>query len=521
MAYLAVSIAAESISAAQSQMQIAKAAGARMLELRTDHLKSLDPEKTTQLIAAAKDVALPVIVTCRDTTEGGQNNYDKKLRLSVLVAAVGAGADFIDCEYANYLQPEVKQHLDAVLARHDQCRLILSAHDFNGIFADIDQLYADIIAARPDAIAKLVYTPAHINDCFDAIDLLAKRKGDAIVICMGSAGMITRVLAGKLGSFLTFASLDAATATAPGQVAIDTITELYHWDKITEDTKLFGVIGSPVGHSMSPAIFNACFAADNVNALYLPLLVDGQAEEFNAFIDNVTTHERLKLLNFTGFSVTIPHKAHALDYIEKKGQSLEPLAANIGAVNTLKIGANGSVSAYNTDYAGAMDALTQAMGAGRHDLHSVSVAVVGAGGVGRALVAGLVDVGAKVTIYNRTVEKAGSLADEFGCKYAGLDTLESMDAKVIINCTSIGMHPNVDESPIPAKCLKSDMVVFDTVYNPLETLLLKQAKAAGAKTVSGAEMFVRQAMAQYKLFTGDEPNENLMRQTVLGRLGRD
>ena len=519
MSNLAVSIAASDIKTATGQMQKAKAAGSDIFELRLDHLCDLTAERAVNMIAAARTFSLPIIATCRDSAEGGVNNYPGDLRISVLVESIEAGADYIDCEFGNFTG-NTKERIQTALKSCPGCRLILSAHNFDGMFGNINQLYESICQCCPEAIPKLVYTAKHINECFAAIDLLQNRKGDAIVLCMGSAGMMVRLLAGKFGGFLSFASIDSDNATAPGQVTVDDMIGLYRWNSINADTGIFGVIGSPVGHSMSPAIFNACFDDDNINAVYLPLQVDGQAEQFDEFMHNITSSQRQGDIDFAGFSVTIPHKAHAIEYAERMGQSVEPLAVNIGAANTVKIGLNGSVNVYNTDYAGAMDALADAIGVSRHGLHSVSVAVVGAGGVGRALVAGLVDVGAKVTIYNRTLEKAKALAHEFGCKYAPADSIDSLDAQVIVNCTSIGMFPNTDATPVPAKCLKGDMTVFDTVYNPLETMLLAQAKAAGAKVVSGAEMFVRQAMAQYKIFTGRSANEELMRKTVLAKLGK-
>jgi shikimate dehydrogenase len=159
------------------------------------------------------------------------------------------------------------------------------------------------------------------------------------------------------------------------------------------------------------------------------------------------------------------------------------------------------------------------MGIKRKQLHSKTVAVIGAGGAARAIIAGLVDVGAKVTIYNRTVSKAHSLASEFGCHSAGLEDIEKMDAQIVINCTSIGMSPNTDASPLPAKCFRKDMIVFDTVYNPLETLLLKQAKQAGVKTANGAEMFINQAAEQFKLFTHKDCPMEILRQTTFKSLG--
>jgi 3-dehydroquinate dehydratase/shikimate dehydrogenase len=315
---------------------------------------------------------------------------------------------------------------------------------------------------------------------------------------------------------LTFASANEEAATAPGQITASQLKGLFRWNDVDTDTTLFGLIGSPVAQSLSPAIFNAGFAAASRNSLFLPILIDGGKVEFNEFIENIVTRMQL---GFSGFSVTKPHKANAIAYLEKTGGRIDPLAVAIGAVNTLKVGFNGLLSGYNTDYAGAIDALVSAMGIGRHDLHSAKVAVIGAGGAARAVVAGLCDVGAKVTIYNRTLSKAEGLAGEFGAKAAPLDAAADCSADIMINCTSIGMQPDIDASPVPKSAVSGDMVVFDTVYNPAETLLLKYAKAAGAKTVCGAEMFIRQAMAQHKIFTGSDADDQIMRKTVFDCLG--
>jgi len=270
-------------------------------------------------------------------------------------------------------------------------------------------------------------------------------------------------------------------------------------------------------------------------------------------------------------SITIPHKANALEYTKSRFGFVEPLAEKIGAANTLIIGRPRATSdesrvtsderricACNTDYAGALDAVTGAIGINREGLKNMPTAVLGAGGVARAIVAGLTDVGAKIKIYNRTVKKAEKLAGEFNCDFAGLDELKTLDAKLIINCTSIGMKKTEDrrqktiinctsigmkktedrrqkteeqmpkagherratrhETPVPAEFLKEDMYVFDMVYNPPETLLLKQAKKIGAKTITGLDMFVNQAAAQFKLFTNQIPDTNLMQQTILEEL---
>lgn len=515
MTYLTVSLSAKDEISFETQLLAAKEKGAQVIEIRADALHEPGPEIAAKLVEMTKKQHLPVIVTCRDKAEGGVAKLDMSLRLSILRQAIAAGADFVDVEAENFKHPDVQSVLRAMLQQHPGTQLIISRHNFKGPFPDIKIVYESILALYPEAIPKIVYKARHINDCFAAFDLLAEADCPTIVFAMGPAGMISRILAKKFGAFLTFASLDDDNASAPGQIPIDEMKTTYRWDAITDRTEIFGLIGNPVAHSVGPTLYNACFDADSVNALYLPFLVEGEKLEFDLFLESVIHRSAM---GFGGFSVTLPHKTHALDFANSRGDFVDGLAETIGAVNTLKVGFNGILSAYNTDYAGAMDALTAAMDADKHDLHTQKVAVIGAGGAARAVVAGLVDVGARVTIYNRTAKKAKSLAQEFRCKAEGIDKLPDMDASVVVNCTSLGMHPNVDTSPLPDGVLKAGMTVFDTVYNPVETKLLTQAKAAGATPVSGAEMYIRQAMAQYRIFIGAEPNEQLMRQLVYERL---
>ncbi len=518
MTYLAVPIAARNLEQAKQQVKAALAAGAQILELRMDYLEGLSVDLVEQLIAETKAAAgVAIIVTCRDKQRGGANDWPLELRSDVLELACNSGADFIDCEWESYLSTEANAKLDTAVADNPNVKLMLSAHSFDGPFSSgLEALRQEIGQQRADVI-KLVYTANHINDCFEAFDLLGRGRGDLIVFCMGQAGLISRILAKKLGAFLTFASIDEDTATAPGQLTIKELKNLYRWDAIKTDTELYGVIGSPIAHSLSPAIHNACFADAKLNKLYLPLLMEGDRADFSVFVDNCLSRP---WLGFRGFSITIPHKRNALEYVRQKGGFVESLAEKIGAVNTIVFEPRATsderrITAYNTDYAGALDAISSALGIRQSGLKELPVAVVGAGGVARAIVAGLSDIGAKIKIYNRTVAKAEKLAAEFACDYAGLDHLPDLDAKLLINCTSIGMHPNVDVSPVSTEVLKQDMAVFDTVYNPAETLLLKQAKAAGAKTISGLDMFINQAAAQFKLFTGRSPDVEFMRKTIL------
>jgi 3-dehydroquinate dehydratase/shikimate dehydrogenase len=515
---LAVPIAAGDLEQAKRQIEAAEAGGAEILELRTDYLKELSVDLVRRLIGEAKGDtggALPLIVTCRDERQGGVKPYAEELRVDVLVGALQAGAEFIDLEFENFQVAKIQGRIKQALSQRPKARLILSAHNFETKFDDISELRRRILDAHPAAIPKLIYTANHINDCFEAFDLLHNTGGDLIVFCMGEGGLISRILARKLNSFVTFASIDRESATAPGQLRVEQLRGDFRYESIKSDTELFGVIADPVGHSLSPAIHNACFADEGMNRLYLPLLLEGGGEEFDEYLDNVLSRE---WLGFQGFSVTIPHKTNALDYVKVRGGDVEPLAERIGAVNTLIIKANGKLAAYNTDYSAALDAITSTLEIDRADLSGLEIAVVGAGGVARAIVAGLSDVGANIRIYNRTVERGERLAAEFDCDFAPLDELASLDARLLINCTSVGMYPNVDSTPMPQQCHKKDMAVFDTVYNPVETLLLKQAKEAGAKTIDGLSMFVNQALAQFKLFTGQNGNPDLMRKTICDSL---
>jgi len=512
MTYLAVPIAAKNYDNAKEQIKTAVDAGAEMLELRTDYLDNLNVHLLKEVIAFARQRPVVIIVTCRDKKQGGKIDYSQTLRTEILTEAIRAGTDFIDCEFDNFLDVEVREKIMLALSQTSRTRLILSAHNFDSTFRDIGRIYRDMLSVFPAAIPKLVYTARHINDCFQGIELLTRRHSEAIIFAMGEAGMISRVIAKKLGCLVTFAGLDDKKTTAPGQLTISQLKNLYQYDRIDAETELYGVIGSPVAHSLGPAVHNACFADAKLNKLYLPLLVEGGQDEFDEFMRNVTGGGSL---GFKGFSVTIPHKRNALEFVRQNYGTVEPLAAKIGVANTIIIDLDGRVSAYNTDYAGALDAICSTLKIKKSDLKTLSVAVIGAGGVSRAIVAGLTDAKAEVTIYNRTVERGRGLAEEFSCDFSPLAELPGFSADLLINATSIGMYPDVNRTPCRKDCLNKDLIVFDTVYNPAETRLLKNARAAGAKTIDGISMFIAQAAAQFKLFTGKDANTKLMRKIIV------
>ncbi len=491
-------LTASSPAAMREDMTAAADRGANAVECRLDLLARIPTdEQLRQLLA---DPPVEVIVTCRPTREGGRFEGDETERLRLLARAADLGARAVDIEI------DVPKK-----SRPTAAATILSHHDFQQVPADLESTLAKMDASAA-TVNKIAFAAAGPQDAMRALDLLRTCKKPTIALAMGEAGVISRILAKKFGAYGTFAALTAHAQSAPGQPTIEEFRSLYRWDSITPATAIYGVIGHPVGHSMSPAIHNAAFTAAGLDAVYVPLLIEPGADNFNRFMDALLARP---WMDWRGLSVTIPHKENALAYVG--AENSDELAVKIGALNTITIGPAGGLRGDNTDYAAAIDALCIAMGISRKDLAGKNVAVLGAGGVARAVVAALVHYQAQVTIYNRTVSRGEKLAEEFGARAAGRDALDALEAEIVINCTSIGMHPNVDacalpEIPPPVK------VVFDTVYNPVKTQLLTQASAAGCKTVSGLEMFVNQAVAQFETWTDTKAPRQVMRQVVVTRL---
>ena len=514
MTYLAIPITAKNIQELQSQCKLAKDCGAEIIELRTDHFEGLSAGLLDNILDAARVFKLPLIVTCRDAAEGGVNDLPEELRVEVLCRAVELGAEYVDCEYANYGKIHIRERIESAFECGTKTRLILSAHNFHGNFEDLQMIYDSIIALNSDAIPKIVYTAKHINDCFEAFDLLHDTQGDLIVLCMGKTGLISRILAGKLGAYLTFACIDEGKSTAPGQISANQMKQLYRFDKLDKETRLFGLIADPVGHSLSPAIHNASFASADMNCVYVPIQVEGDELEFDTFLDNV---RQRPWLDFHGFSVSIPHKSNALEYLRKRGQYVEPLGVKIGAINTIALGFENIVSGYNTDYAGALYALKTTLDEVGRQIEGSQVAIIGAGGVARAIVAGLCEHNAQVVIFNRTVHKAQLLANEFKCGYDKLENISRVSQEnftILINCTSVGMYPDTGNTPVPREYIKANMAVFDTIYNPRVTMLLREASEQGALCISGIEMFLAQAMEQFEHFTHQKADKEVMLKAV-------
>jgi 3-dehydroquinate dehydratase / shikimate dehydrogenase len=510
MTKLCVPIFVNSLEQAKRDVARAIEAGADIVELRLDDVADVSVPQTIQQSFAQTEF----ILTRRTARQGGHAEEPDPDRLDWLYRAGSKPGNYIDIEFDS--EPAARREL----IRKTDCLTINSTHDFKTRPADLTKTFVAMEEAAGH-ITKLAWQARSIRDNIEAFELMrASRKG-AIAICMGEAGAISRILARKFGAFLTFASLDDTSATAPGQLTVAELKNTYRWDELKPTTKVYGVVGAPVGHSMSPAIHNAGFDAIGFDGVYVPLLVQPGYESFKAFME---TFRAFKPLDLSGLSITIPHKENALRYArESEDFEIDPLAERIGAVNTYAFDVAGKNVALSTDYAAILDTITTSLDIDRDGLKGLRVAVVGAGGTGRTAVAALRHFGAKVSLFNRTPDRAIELALEFGAIAKSMESLPTETYDVYVNTTSLGMSPNVDASIFDAgePTLTPHTLVFDTVYNPIETKLLKLAKDRGVKTASGVEMFVRQAAGQFELWTGRQPPAEAMRSVVIRRLSAD
>ncbi|MEM8738405.1 MAG: type I 3-dehydroquinate dehydratase [Planctomycetota bacterium] len=539
MTRLTVPIAVDTYAAALSLAVRAAEFGADLVEYRLDAFVSagadLSEAKLRDIEKLVRDSPLPCIVTCRPVWEGGDYDGDEMHRISLLEhAALGPGAGgsgitpaYLDVELRAYeTSANLRQKIGLVIDHEDQPRpevttgLILSSHDFETMPPDLDRKLMAMATAPACRVIKLAWRARSLRDNLEAFEIVRRRLKPTIALCMGEAGLPSRVLAKKFGALLTFASLDKHHATAPGQPTVAELKQCYRWDQQTPETRVYGVIGFPVGHSVSPAFHNAGFDATGYDGVYLPLPIPPEYEHFKATVLSWLDYAPL---HFRGASVTIPHKQNLLRFVEEQGGEIEPLAATIGAANTLHRRGDGSLYAGNTDYAAILDAVCDAWSIGPDQLADKRVAVLGAGGAARAAVAGFAHHAAAVTVFNRTVARAQALADTFGAEAQPLEALDPYRFDLVVNCTPVGMHPHPEASPAvfgppPAEGGAARPLVFDTIYNPAETRLLREAAAAGCATLAGREMFLRQGAAQFALWTGLAPPLDVLRELLTENL---
>jgi 3-dehydroquinate dehydratase/shikimate dehydrogenase len=454
-------------------------AGADLVELRMDAVT--DPD----IAGALSGRRAPAIVTCRPTWEGGQFAGSEDERLRLLSQALHLGAEYVDVEW--------RAGFTDLVSRGGR-RVVLSSHDFAGMPSDL-RSRAEAMRATGAGVVKIAVTPSRLSDVLELKPFGARAGDEAslVVVAMGDCGLVTRVLPERFGSAWTY----AGDRTDVGQVGVDTLVGQYRFNEVTGDARLYGVAGSPVSHSVSPAMHNASFRALGEDAVYLPLPA-ADPGDLMTFADG---------MRLDGASVTIPFKVALLDLI----QNVEPAAHAAGAVNTIRRADEGWVGT-NTDADGFLQPFLRR----GIDLRGVRASVLGAGGSARAVTMALAARGARVTVHARRPDAAAAVA-ALGDGAAGDWPPARGSWDVLVNCTPIGMHPHVDASPLPAAQIDG-RVVYDLIYNPQETRLLRDARAAGCQSIGGLEMLVAQAEAQCLWWTGRRPPEDVMRRAALERL---
>jgi len=506
----------------------ARLAGAEMVEWRVDpcfHGEG-DDEGEALCMRLCAESPLPCVLTCRDRAEGGEYTGDDAAKIA-LYERLGTSDHppaYFDLEFALWRRSaNLRQKARLALGRSvGGAGLILSAHDFDGRPANLSRLVAEMRAVEAASVLKIAWRARSLRDNLEAFDLLRERDRPTIALCMGEFGLMSRVLAPKFGGFLTFASLGAAGATAPGQPTIDELLNLYRFRSIGASTRVCGVIGWPVGHSRSPALHNGGFEAARHDGVYLPLPVAEGWEPLKATLHALADSP---LLNFAGASVTIPHKGHAARFCaETEGWTLEDDAARIGAVNTLAREGD-AWRGSNTDAPAVAACLREAMGG----VEGRRVLVLGAGGAARAAAGGVLASGGSVVLCARGRARAEAIRDDFQRSgWAGVEVVEwreraaaasAGEVGAIVHCTPIGMRggPAPEESPLPEEAIArvgASCVVFDTVYAPPETPLLRAARARGLPCVVGGEMFIRQGAAQFRQWTGRPAPLELFRRII-------
>ena len=463
--------------------------GIQLVELRLDYIQG-----EVNVRRLLKDRPCPVIVTCRRKADGGRWEHSEEARQTLLRTAIVEGADYVDLE----------DDVAAGIRRYGATKRLISHHDFQKTPADLTLLHKRLASMDADVV-KIAAMANHPTDNLRMLQMVHASKLPTVGICMGDIGVPTRILAGRYGAPFTFATFNDDRALAPGQIGWRQMREMYRYETITPATKIYGVVADPVAHSLSPVVHNAALAAAGVNAVYLPFRVP--AEQLDEFLSAAARWP------LAGLSVTIPHKEAVL----KHAASVDDLVRSIGAANTLSFGAEG-IAAANTDAIAAVESLAAALqgddAAKQEGLGLKTAIVLGAGGAARAVAFGLKKQGVEVTVTSRTLDRAKKIAAEVGCKAVEWTARHRMPYDCIVNATPVGMHPNVDETPYDKEHLRPYMVVFDTVYNPENTLLVKEARAAGCRTVTGVEMFVRQASIQFRIWNGVEPPHQVMREAL-------
>lgn len=464
----------------------------QFVEFRLDYLPNplaIIPKLKTFLYERGEVTA---IATCRRAATGGKFRGAIAAELEILEKAALAGCHMVDVELqtAEHMKPAQLNRL-----RSRGAAIIISYHDFEAT-KDLDKVF-DRIKPFQSEFVKIVSTAKALTDNVTMMRFLERRRDEAelIGISMGEQGTISRVLGLRAGSVFTFASANVGQETGPGQIDARTLREAWRIDQIDLSTKVYGVIGNPVKHSLSPLMQNIAFRRETVNAVFLPL----QTTRLN---DLLTLVREIPL---HGLAVTMPFKTDIMKHLVRT----DALSEKIGACNTVVRGEDGKLYGFNTDVAAVVRPLER-----RLPLRGAKILILGAGGAARAAVFGLVEKGAEVFIWNRTPEAAKKLARQAKAKTVRKEQIAKMNFDVIVNTTPVGMRGVKPASILEPKELNARLV-FDLVYNPVDTPLIRMAREKGLPVVTGVEMFVHQGARQFEIWTGKPaPEEEMLRVVI-------
>jgi 3-dehydroquinate dehydratase/shikimate dehydrogenase len=447
------------------------------LEFRLDYLS-----KPALVIPKIKQFAeyhphIMTIATCRRASSGGKFKGSVAAQLDILLKAADAGCQFVDLELQSASQCKPAQ----VQKIRERAAVVLSFHDFRAT-KNLEQTLEKMTAISAD-FYKIVTTATTLYDNVVMMKFLEKHSDQhsLVGLCMGEQGIISRVLGVRAGSAFTFAAVSEDERTAPGQVTAQELRGTYRIDNVDAATRVYGVAGDPISHSLSPLVMNAALRRETVNGVYLALHAK-TLKDLLACIRDIPLH---------GISVTMPYKESIVSHLDNSDSQ----TTKIGACNTVVRAQDGKLYGFNTDGAGVVRPLQQ-----RITLENAKILVIGAGGAARAAVFGLKERGAEVYILNRTPAPAQTLARQAKAKSIKRADLKKYTFDVIINATPVGMG-NSKDSPLNENEIKAKYA-FDMVYTPFETKFLKLAKLAGAEVIPGAEMFVQQAARQFEIWTG-------------------
>ncbi len=466
-----------------------------LLEFRLDYLKN--PATAYPRLKKFFDMhpEATAIATCRRAANGGKFRGTASAQVGTLLKAADCGCQLVDVELetAESLKPAEFEKL------RKSALLVLSHHDFKQT-KRLQEVFGRM-REHPADLFKIVTTATSLYDNVLMMKFLQEHSDrfQMIGLCMGEQGIISRVLGLRAGSVFTFAAANPGEETAPGQISARDLRDIYRIEQVDAATRVYGVVGDPISHSLSPIMMNTAFRRENVNAVYLGLHAKS-IEDLIKCVQNIPLQ---------GFSVTMPYKQEIVAELDNS----DVLTQKTGACNTVVRSAEGKLYGFNTDVAGIVGPLEQ-----RLTLPNAKVLVIGAGGAARAAVFGLKARGADVSILNRSAANAQKLARQAGAKTIKRTDLKKLQFDAIVNATPLGMGTN-KQAPLEQKEIKAKYV-FDLVYNPLETRFLKLAVTEGASAVSGVEMFVSQGARQFEIWAGKPAPVDEMRFVVTRELQR-